>query len=313
MLRLSSTSLLAIATAMGGIATTGERAAPAQEAKTPVPAAVWVDPNRAGPNGTKYETFTSKVLGADVSYLAYLPPGYDGGTRRYPVIYWLHGLGGNQRAGASGFVPHVARAIRQGDLPPAIVVLVNGATSSFYCDWADGKRPVESVVIKDLIPHIDETYRTIARRDGRVIQGYSMGGFGAAHLAFKYPEVFGTVVVDAGALIRERALQGPRLSGVFQGGFAGDINRFMEEHPARLVEKNADRIRGRMRIRIGVGSKDDLLTRNRELHELLERLKIEHEYEVVPDVAHNPIEYYRKLGSNGFALHKSVFEPLLKS
>jgi endo-1,4-beta-xylanase len=294
------------------MATSGGRIASAQEAKVPVPGAVWVDPNRAGPNGTKYGTFHSTVLGADVSYLVYLPPGYDEGTRKYPVIYWLHGLGGNQRAGAIGFVPHVARAIREGALPPAIVVLVNGVTSSFYCDWADGKRPVESVLVKDLIPHIDETYRTVARREGRVIQGYSMGGFGAAHLAFKYPQIFGAVVVDAGALIRERALQGPRLSGVFQEGFAGDIDRFMEQHPTRLLEKNADRIRGQMRIRIGVGSEDDLLARNRELHELLGRLKIEHEYEVVPDVAHNAIEYYRKLGTNGFTLHKSAFEPLLK-
>jgi endo-1,4-beta-xylanase len=294
------------------MATTGERLAPAQEGKMPVPRAVWVDPNRAEPNGTKYRTFASSVLGADVSYLVYLPPRYDEETRKYPVIYWLHGLGGNQRAGATGFLPHVAKAIRQGDLPPAIVVLVNGVVSSFYCDWADGKRPVESVIVRDLIPHIDETYRTVARREGRVIQGYSMGGFGAAHLAFKYPQLFGTVVVDAGALIRERALQGPRLSGIFQEGFAGDIDRFMEQHPTRLVEKNAEQIRSRMRIRIGVGSKDDLLPRNRELHELLERLKIEHEYEVVPEVAHSPIDYYRKLGANGLALHKSVFEPLLE-
>src|SRR5262245_14983104 len=161
-------------------------AAKAQAPKT-YPKAEWVDPNKEAPNGTKYQTFPSKVLGADVSYLVYLPPGYTRETKRYPVIYWLHGLGGNQRAGAQRLVPHVDTAIRKGTLPPAIVVSVNGMVTSFYCDWANGQRPIESVIIKDLIPHVDQTYRTVARREGRVIQGYSMGGFGAGHLAFKYP------------------------------------------------------------------------------------------------------------------------------
>ena len=67
-----------------------------------------------------------------------------------------------------------------------------------------------------------------------------------------------------------------------------------------------------MHIRIGVGDKDGLLPRDRELHELLERLKIEHEYEEVPDIAHNGAGYYRKLGSKGFAFHRKEFEALAK-
>jgi endo-1,4-beta-xylanase len=272
------------------------------------PKAEWADPNRGAPNGTKYQTFRSKVLGAEVSYLVYLPPGYEKGKGRYPVIYWLHGLGGNQRAGASLFVPHVDAAIRKGALPPALVVSVNGMVNGFYCDWANGKRPVESVIVKDLVPHIDATYRTLARREGRVIQGYSMGGYGAAHLGFKYPELFGTVVVDAGALIGEPALKGPRMGELFKEIFGGKTERFWAEHPARLVEKNVDRIRGRTNVRVGVGKDDGLLPRNRELHELLGKLKIEHEYEVVPGVAHSGVNYYKKLGAKGFEFHRRVFE-----
>jgi endo-1,4-beta-xylanase len=150
----------------------------------------------------------------------------------------------------------------------------------------------------------------VARGEGRVIQGFSMGGFGAAHLAFKYPETFGTLVVDAGALVTERAFQGPNLAGVFKDAFAGDKDRLLAEHPTRLVEKNVDRVRDKMKVRIGVGEKDSLLPRNRELHELLQRLKIEHAYEVVPDVGHVAPDYYRKLGTKGFTLHKAVFEKL---
>ncbi len=274
--------------------------------------AEWVDPTRGEPSGTKYQTFRSKTLDAEVSYLIYLPPDYDKQTQKYPVIYWLHGLGGNKRAGASMFVPHVDRAIREGALPPSIVVSVNGMVTSFYCDWANGKRPIESVIIKDLIPHMDATYRTIDRREGRVIQGYSMGGFGAAHLGFKYPEVFGMVIVDAGALVGERAFQGPNLRDIFQEAFAGDKERFLAEHPTQLVTKNAGKIRGKMAVRIGVGEKDELLPRNRELHELLDQMKIAHQYEVVPEVAHAANEYYRKLGNKGFELHQKVLAPLVK-
>jgi endo-1,4-beta-xylanase len=270
------------------------------------PKAEWVDPNRDEPNGTKYRTFASVVLGAEVSYHVYLPPGYEEGTRRYPVIYWLHGMNGNQRSVATVFLPHVDKAMCQDTLLRAIVIGVNGMVNSFYCDHANGKRPVESVIIKDLIPHVDKTYRTIARREGRVIQGYSMGGYGAAHLGFKYPELFGSVVVDAGALHRgELALRDPNLKEAF-----GDQDRFLAEHPTQLVTKNADKIRARTNIRIGVGNDDVLLPRNRELHELLDQLKIEHQFEVVPDVAHNGVEYYKKLGANGLQLHRKAFEVL---
>ena len=63
---------------------------------------------------------SNKVLGREVSYLVYLPAGYEKGKQRYPVIYWLHGMGGNQRGGAMMFVPQVEAAIKEGVLPPTI-------------------------------------------------------------------------------------------------------------------------------------------------------------------------------------------------
>src|SRR5262245_5875564 len=88
----------------------------AQEGKTKrLPEASWIDPIRLEPNGTKYGTFTSKALGEDVSYLVYLPPQYDQQpAQRFPVIYWLHGLGGNQRGGAATFLPRAQEAMQAG-------------------------------------------------------------------------------------------------------------------------------------------------------------------------------------------------------
>src|SRR5882762_1257853 len=103
-LLLSTLPLLLAALAASG-------AEPAQPKKQrPTPKAEWLDPDHGVPNGTQYKTFPSKVLGHEVSYLVWLPPGYEEETKRYPVIYWLHGMGANQRGGASMFVPQVDAA-----------------------------------------------------------------------------------------------------------------------------------------------------------------------------------------------------------
>ena len=273
-----------------------------QPRKGPQSKAEWLDPNHDAPNGTKYETFASKVLGQDVSCLVWLPPGYADESKRFPVIYWLHGMGANQRGGATMFVPQVEAAMREGKMPPCIVVLVNGMVKSFYCDSVDGKVPMESVIIKDLIPHVDATYRTLAKREGRVIEGYSMGGYGAGHLGFKYPEIFGTLVINAGALIEPNLTNAPKDGPLFQT-FGNDTARRIAEYPLTLAKQNADKLRGQTRIRIGCGSLDGLLPRNVELHDLLTELHIEHDYEVVPDVAHDSPLYYRKLGPKVYAFH----------
>jgi len=283
-------------------ATPANPAQPGQNPKRQPPKAEWVETNESAPNGTQYHTFPSKVLGHEVSYLIYLPPGYDKDTKRYPVIYWLHGMNGNQRGGAMMFVPHVVDANQQGILSPAIVVLVNGMVKSFYCDSADGQMPMESVIIKDLIPHIDQTYRTVASREGRIIEGYSMGGFGAAHLGFKYPELFGTVVINAGALVE------PTLTLLAQI-FNNDTARVTAEHPMQLVRQNADKLRDQTHIRIGCGSRDSLLPKNKALHELLDELHIPHDFEIVLDVAHEPPRYYQLLGPKVFAFHQKSLAP----
>src|SRR4051812_41542069 len=136
----------------------------------------WIEESKEEPAGTHYHTFRSKAVDGEVSYLIYFPPGYDDDKdRRYPVLYWLHGMTHNQREGA-GLVRRLDRAIRAGKAPEMIVVLVNGRTHSFFCDSPDGRTPVESMIVNDLIPHVDKTYRTRDRARSRAVEGYSMGG-----------------------------------------------------------------------------------------------------------------------------------------
>jgi endo-1,4-beta-xylanase len=257
-----------------------------------------------------------------VSYLIYLPPDYDRDTtQRYPVVYWLHGGGGNIEKGGA-FVELVDGVVRAGKVPAMIVVLVNGL-KSMYVDSVDGKQPVESVIIKDLIPHVDETYRTISTREGRGIEGFSMGGYGAAHLGFKYPELFGVVSNLSGALVdwdffskldqRSKGTDRPGGKNTVQQIF-GTRENFDENHPSTLAKKNADAIRGRTFVRIVVGEADRRsFQANKDLHVLLDRLQIHHEFVPVPEVRHNYQTLYEVLGNDrGFEFFRRAFEKVVQ-
>lgn len=265
----------------------------------------WLDPNRDGPAGMKYMTFASKLAGTDVSYLIYLPPGYaDSKDRRYPVIYWLHGRGGSQ-TGAGTFAGRLDAAIKAGKAPAAIVVGLNGRKTSSWVDTFDGKSPVQSIIVQELIPHIDSTYRTLARREGRAIEGFSMGGAGAPKIGFKYPELFGAIGVISGAL---HDLQSYSERGTaFQDIYGGNKEYFEANDPWNVLEKNAAAIRGRTFVRVAVGDKDNLLEKNTAYHELLTKLKIEHSFDVIPDATHNPGQVYDGLGDKTWAFYTRAF------
>lgn len=263
--------------------------------------AAWMDPDKSEPGSMKYRTFQSEAINGQVSYLIYLPPGYDKDKdQRYPVVYWLHGRGGSQ-TGASQLASRLDKAIKAGKASPMIVVGVNGMRTSSYVDSADGKMPVQSVIVKELIPHIDATYRTLATREGRIIEGFSMGGAGAAKIGFKYPELFGAVSILAGAL---HDLDSTKTRGTtFRDIYGGREDYFQANSPWKLVEKNAEAIRGKTAIRIVVGDKDGLLGRNREYHELLEKLKISHEFRVIKDVGHAAGPLYDALGEKNWRFY----------
>jgi endo-1,4-beta-xylanase len=188
----------------------------------------------------------------------------------------------------------------RGPAPSMIVVMVNGMRDSFYNDSPDGKWPIESVIVKELIPHIDATYRTMPRRESRAVEGYSMGGYGAAHLGFKYPDLFGVVGIMAGALTNAEALR-QRMPETFQKMFGGDKAYWDANDPFTLLRKNAGAIRGKTAIRIAVGDQDELEARVYPMHQLLTESKIEHQYEVVPGVGHDAQRFYSLLAERPFS------------
>ena len=118
-----------------------------------------------------------------------------------------------------------------------------------------------------------------------------MGGFGAAHLGFKYPDLFGVVSIVAGALHDAQTIE-KLTPEAFKKVFGGDAERFTAESPLTLGEKNADRIRGRTRIRIVSGQRDRLLKWSTALHEKLDSLDIDHGMVVVLAAGHTHEKIY---------------------
>jgi len=266
----------------------------------------WVDSDRTAPSGMTYRTFDSTHAGGDVSYLIYLPPDYDtAATRRYPVIYWMHGLGGRQSGGAR-LAARLDRGIRAGEAPEVIVVSINGLRASMYSDSKDGQRPVESMIVEDLVPHVDATYRTIPRRQARAVAGMSMGGYGTFRLGFKYPELFGVMSSFAAALHTEATLAENR-AAVYDAVYGGDADYARRNTPWTLAEENADAVRGRTVIRQIIGTADGLLEWNRAFHRLLEQRGVEHDYIEVPDVAHDYDGLSATIGDATFAFYRRAF------
>lgn len=141
----------------------------------------WVTPEVKAPS-VSFQTFDSEAAKTKVSYHIYQPAAYDRELqRRFPVVYWLHGSGGGL-AGIPKVAAHFDAAITAGKTPPCLIVFVNGLVEGMYVDWKDGSAPLETVIVKELVPHIDAKYRTIATREGRLLDGYSMGGYGAARM-----------------------------------------------------------------------------------------------------------------------------------
>ena len=158
------------------------------------PGKAWVTPEVKAPR-VSFHTFDSDAAKGKVSYHIYTPAAYDREPqRRFPFVFWLHGSGG-RLAGLAKVAGHFDAAIETGKTPPCFVVFVNGLVEGMYVDWKDGSAPMETIVVKELVPHIDATYRTIATREGRLLDGYSMGGYGAARLGFKYHDLFRAISI----------------------------------------------------------------------------------------------------------------------
>jgi enterochelin esterase-like enzyme len=276
--------------------------------------AQWTSAQVTAP-GVQYATFQSAAAGTTVSFHVYLPPEYTSDpARRFPVIYWLHGSG-SPTAGIPWLSAWYGGAMAQGKIPPMIVVFPNGMGGSMWCNSKDGTVPMERVVIDDLIPHVDATFRTIASRRGRILEGFSMGGQGTGRLGLRRPDLFaGISLLGAGPLQLDfmSAPKGTDIppaqrAALYQMVWGSDPAYYLAQHPWTIATARASaHIAQQTVIRQGVGQLDAMLGPNQDLHLHLAELCIPHQFIQIPGVGHDPALTLQGLGEASWAFYNAA-------
>jgi S-formylglutathione hydrolase FrmB len=150
----------------------------------------------------------------------YLPPSYaTNTTRRYPVVYLLHGYTGTDLGyfGPTGRQTHVIaeRVFASGAANEMILVMPNCMNAYGGCMYSNSVTAGdwEGYIADDLVAYMDKNYRTIASRDGRGLAGHSMGGYGTLRIAMKRPDVFSAIYALSSCCLNEGNVRPPRGGG----------------------------------------------------------------------------------------------------
>jgi len=236
-------------------------------------------------------SLSSKILGRAVPYCVLLPPTYDAQkTTRYPVLYFLHGLGENEQillqAGGMNLVEDLREQNRLGEF----LIVTPAGDRSFYINSHDGRERYEDFLVREFLPQIERRYRVRSGRQYRGIAGVSMGGYGSLRLAFGHPELFGSASAHSAALVQKLPNfskangQQSALSRVLGNVFGSppDLAFWERNSPFSLV-RNGPRPHG-LKIYFDCGTEDEFgfNAGAKAFHDLLRSRSIPHEFHLYP-------------------------------
>lgn len=201
----------------------------------------------------------------------YTPAGYEAGYRNYPVLYLLHGMGGDEEAWvATGRMAEIMdNLIAEGKAEPMIVVMPNGcmrhdaapgySAEGFYKPYMSGSMDGSfEEYFEDVVEWVDAHYRTYPTKERRAIAGLSMGGFHAMQVSKHYPDMFDYVGLFSAAIYRGE--EGVLMYENLEVGIAEQFSR------------------GVSLYWIGIGKDDFLYEENTKFRELLDENDYEYEY-----------------------------------
>lgn len=242
------------------------------------------------PSGQVLEGLTvpSKILGKDVRYTIYLPPDYQTSTRRYPVVYLLHGYTDNDTGWLQfGEINLTAdRGIAERQIPPMIIVMPDGGVSWYINDYQNKVR-YEDFFFQEFIPYIDANYRTRPEKEFRGIAGLSMGGWGTLIYALRHPEMFAAaaafspaVWTDEEVITTEDKVYERIFAPLFGPGLKGKDRltaHFRSYNPLDLVKTLPVEKIKTVRFYIDCGDDDFLYKGNAALHVAMRDRQIPHE------------------------------------
>ncbi len=243
------------------------------------------------------DALNSRILKHLVHYCVYLPAGYDAGAsqrlaQKYPVLYFLHGLGDNEQtlfnSGGWTLFDDLRRQHKMGEF---LIVAPEGGRT-FYINSADGSVRYSDFFLQEFIPMIETKYRISKGRNNRAISGISMGGYGALRFAFAHPEMFSAVSAQSAALITESpqdldtaARAGAPLGKLLATVFGSPIEapHWKENSPFVLAQRSLPALR-KLAIYFNCGQDDNYGFEKgaAALHEQLQKEGVKHEYHPYP-------------------------------
>lgn len=228
----------------------------------------------------------SRYVPGRIGFCAMLPPSYDAMPgKRFPVLYFLHGLGADQSflasSGASSVIEDAWAQKRLGEF----VIITPQGENSFYINSRDGHILYEDFFIREFVPQMERRFRLAGGRAGRAIGGISMGGYGALRFAFKYPQMFTSVAVHMPALMEQlpRGSGSVGLTAFLGSAFGSPLNeRFWRENTPFIFARSA-KLQG-LKIYFDCGEQDNygFDAGTRQLDKLLTDRHVAHESHIYP-------------------------------
>lgn len=214
----------------------------------------------------------STVMQKDIKCVIVLPTAYTTQKdKKFPVVYLLHGYGGNYAA----WVKTAPHTVATADMANAIIVCPDGAIGSWYFDSPiDSTYRYETYIAQEVPAYIDGHYRTVNNRKARAIAGLSMGGHGALFLAIRHSDTFGAAVSMSGGVDFTPFPNNWEIAKQL-----GPYSENKERWEANTVYSLASQLKNdELAISIECGVNDFFLDVNRKLHQRLLDLKINHDY-----------------------------------
>jgi S-formylglutathione hydrolase FrmB len=266
------------------------------------------------------DALNSSILKHPVHYCVYLPAAYDAGAtqrpaQKYPVLYFLHGLGDNERtlfnSGGWTLLDDLRRQHKMGEF---LIVAPEGGRT-FYINSADGSVRYSDFFLQEFVPMIEAKYRISKGRNNRAITGISMGGYGALRFAFAHSEIFSAVSAQSAALITESPQEldtaarsgaplGKLLAMVF--GSKIDTQHWKDNSPFILANRNQAALR-RVAIYFNCGQDDNYGFEKgaAALHEQLLKEGVKHEYH--PYAGDHSLSYFLAHFTEVMEFHSRAF------
>ena len=213
----------------------------------------------------------SASMNKNIKTCVIVPDNYKKSKKKFPIVYLLHGYSGNYATWVKSFKEVSQQVDRYG----FIAIGVDGNYSSWYFNSPiDPTFKYETYIIDELVPFIDKKYKTIASREGRAISGLSMGGHGSLYLSLKHQDVFGAAgSMSGGVDIRPFSEKWDIKNRL--GAITDFPENWEKNTVVNLIELNQN---NNLKLIIDCGVDDFFIDVNRELHQKMLALKIDHDY-----------------------------------